>query len=72
MNILGHVPDLDDAVAIVRHLMGALPSGSYLVTADGTNVIDGPAFEEAIAVWNATAPMSYQLRQSPPDGATTK
>ena len=25
MNILGHVPDLDEAVAIVRHLVGALP-----------------------------------------------
>ena len=62
MNILGHVPDLDEAVAIVRHLMSALPSGSYLVTADGTNVIDGPAFEEAIGVWNANAPLSYHLR----------
>jgi hypothetical protein len=62
MNILGHVPDLEEAVEIVRHLIGALPSGSYLVTADGTNVIDGPAFEEAIAVWNANAPLSYHLR----------
>lgn len=63
MNILGHVPDLDDAVAIVRDLMGALAPGSYLVTADGTNVIDGPAFEEAIGVWNANAPLSYHLRR---------
>jgi hypothetical protein len=63
MNILGHVPDLDDAVAIVRDLMAALPSGSYLVTADGTNVLDGPAFEEAIGVWNANAPLSYHLRR---------
>ena len=62
MNILGHLPDLEEAVSIVRHLMGALPSGSYLVTADGTNVIDGPAFEAAIAVWNANAPLSYHLR----------
>lgn len=62
MNILGHVPDLGDAAAIVRRLMGGLPSGSHLVTADGTNVIDGPAFEEAIAVWNANAPLSYNLR----------
>jgi hypothetical protein len=62
MNILGHVPDLDEAVAIVGHLVNALPSGSYLVTADGTNVIDGPAFEEAIGVWNANAPLSYHLR----------
>jgi len=57
------VPDLDEAVSIVRGLLGALPSGSYLVTADGTNVIDGPAFEEAIGVWNANAPLSYHLRR---------
>jgi hypothetical protein len=63
MNILGLVPDLDEAVSIVRGLLGALPSGSYLVTADGTNVIDGPAFEEAIGVWNANAPLSYHLRR---------
>ncbi|MBG0561118.1 SAM-dependent methyltransferase [Actinoplanes aureus] len=62
MNILGHVPDLDQAVSIVRGLLAKLPSGSYLVTADGTNVIDGPAFEDAIAVWNANAPLTYHLR----------
>ncbi len=62
MNILGHVPDLDEATSIAHRLMAALPSGSYLVTADGTNVIDGPAFEEAIGVWNANAPLSYHLR----------
>jgi S-adenosyl methyltransferase len=62
MNILGHVPDLEEAVSIVRGLLDALPAGSYLVTADGTNVIDGPAFEEAIGVWNANAPLSYHLR----------
>jgi hypothetical protein len=62
MNILGHVGDLAAAGAIVRGLMDRLPSGSYLVTADGTNVLDGPAFERAIAVWNANAPLSYHLR----------
>jgi hypothetical protein len=69
MNILGHVPDLAEAAKIVQRLMAALPSGSYLVTADGTNVIDGPAFEEAIGVWNANAPLSYNLR-SPEQLAT--
>ena len=61
-NILGHVPDLAEAGQIVRQLIDALPSGSYLVTADGTNVIDGPAFEAAIAIWNANAPLAYHLR----------
>ena len=62
MNILGHVADLGEAASIVRRLLAGLPPGSYLVTADGTNVIDGPAFEEAIGVWNANAPLSYHLR----------
>ncbi|MFI7543618.1 SAM-dependent methyltransferase [Actinoplanes sp. NPDC049599] len=62
MNILGHVPDLGEAATIVRRLLAALPSGSYLVTADGTNVLDGPAFSKAIAVWNANAPLAYRLR----------
>ncbi|WP_250006147.1 SAM-dependent methyltransferase [Actinoplanes sp. M2I2] len=62
-NILGHLADLDEAVAVVRGLMAPLPAGSYLVTADGTNVIDGPAFEAAIAVWNDNAPLSYHLRR---------
>ncbi|MFG1603669.1 SAM-dependent methyltransferase [Actinoplanes sp. NPDC049265] len=61
-NILGHVTDPADAEHLTRTLMDALPSGSYLVTADGTNVLDGPAFEQAIAVWNANAPLSYHLR----------
>ncbi|MEU7906889.1 SAM-dependent methyltransferase [Actinoplanes sp. NPDC049118] len=62
MNILGHVSDLAEAQSIVARLVGALPSGSYLVTADGTNVLDKEAFEEAIGVWNANAPLSYHLR----------
>ncbi|MBL7260042.1 SAM-dependent methyltransferase [Paractinoplanes lichenicola] len=62
MNILGHIPDLNEAAAITQTLMAALPSGSYLITADGTNVLDGPAFTEAINVWNANAPLSYHLR----------
>jgi hypothetical protein len=63
MNILGHVPSLDAARDIVRQLMDALPVGSYLVTADGTDVLDGPAFDEAIGVWNANAPLAYHLRR---------
>lgn len=62
MNVLGHVPDLDEAVRITRTLTGRLAPGSHLVIADGTNVLDGPAFTQAIDVWNANAPVSYTLR----------
>lgn len=62
LNILGHVADHDEARSIAKRLMDALPSGSYLVVADGTNVVRGPEFEEAIAYWNAASPAPYYLR----------
>lgn len=62
LNILGHVPDYDQAKAIVATLVDALPSGSHLAVADGTNVIKGPEFEAAIAIWNASGSVPYHLR----------
>jgi O-methyltransferase involved in polyketide biosynthesis len=63
MNILGHVGDLAEARAIVDRLVGALAPGSYLAVADGTNVIDGPAFDAAIAIWNQAGSLAYHLRK---------
>ena len=63
MNILGHVADLDDARAIVSRLVDALPAGSYLAVADGTNVIDGTAFDAAIDIWNQAGSLPYHLRK---------
>nr|WP_221382288.1 SAM-dependent methyltransferase [Actinoplanes polyasparticus] len=37
MGILGHVEDDDEALSIVRGLVGLLPSGSYLAFYDGTD-----------------------------------
>ncbi|XVV10009.1 SAM-dependent methyltransferase [Actinoplanes sp. CA-131856] len=37
LGILGNVADYDEARAILRRLLGALPSGSYLVLSDGTD-----------------------------------
>ncbi|MDK1471870.1 SAM-dependent methyltransferase [Streptomyces sp. 549] len=62
LNILGHIPDYEEARSIVSRLVEALPSGSYLVTADGTNVLDGSAFEAAIATWNDASDTPYHLR----------
>jgi hypothetical protein len=39
LGILGHVTDLQEAKGIVKRLVDALPSGSYLVINDGTNVV---------------------------------
>jgi hypothetical protein len=62
LNILGHVPEHADACSIVARLMGALPAGSFLAIADGTDVITGEAFAGAIDMWNQASPAAYHLR----------
>ncbi|MFI6906319.1 SAM-dependent methyltransferase [Nonomuraea sp. NPDC050394] len=62
LNILGHLPDYEQAKAIVGTLVDALPPGSYVAIADGTNVIKGPEFEAAIAIWNQSGSVPYHLR----------
>ena len=47
LGILGHVLDYDEARSIVTRLVAALPSGSYLVVADGTNVVNREARDTA-------------------------
>jgi hypothetical protein len=61
-NILGHITDDAEAYAIVNRLMDALVSGSYLALNDGTNVVRGKEFDEAIQVWNRTSSAPYCLR----------
>jgi hypothetical protein len=60
--ILGHLTDDAEAYAIVNRLLGALSSGSYLALNDGTNVIRGKEFEEAMQVWNQASSAPYCLR----------
>jgi O-methyltransferase involved in polyketide biosynthesis len=54
MGILGHITDDDEAYAIVRRLVDALPPGSHLVLYDDTNVIHGEAMDEMVRQWNET------------------
>ncbi|QFG23457.1 SAM-dependent methyltransferase [Actinomadura sp. WMMB 499] len=53
MGILGLVPDDGEARAIVRRLMAALPSGSYLAVYDGTDTV--PSYVDAIRRHNANS-----------------
>ncbi|MFV2172220.1 SAM-dependent methyltransferase [Actinomadura sp. LOL_016] len=61
MGILGHMTDYEEGRSIVRRLVDALPSGSYLALYDATNVVD-PATAEAIEIWNRSAEPPYVLR----------
>jgi hypothetical protein len=60
--IVGHVTDTGEARSIVRRLMDALPSGSYLSLNDGTSVIAGEAYEEAAETYNESGAVPYVLR----------
>jgi hypothetical protein len=53
--------DDDEARAIVKRLLGALPSGSYLTVCDGTNVIS-EAGVEAQRLYNESGAVPYRLR----------
>jgi S-adenosyl methyltransferase len=60
--ILHHISDYDEARAIVRELMDAVPSGSYLVLSHSTNAIGGQASDEAVARWNKFGKPPVTLR----------
>ena len=60
MGVLGHVEADADAQAVVREILAATASGSYLSLCDST---DGtPEVVEAARVWNESAALPYHLR----------
>jgi O-methyltransferase involved in polyketide biosynthesis len=62
--VLGHVTDNGEAHSIVRSLVDALPSGSYLNLADGTKDSSG-GFEQAQEGYNESGAVPYVLRTPP-------
>jgi hypothetical protein len=59
---LGHVPDTDEARAIVARMVAALPSGSYVSINDGTRAHGGEAIEQAQQDYNESGAIPYNLR----------
>jgi hypothetical protein len=59
MGIMGHITN-EDAYPIVRQLVAALPPGSYLTLADGTDVSE--AFRKAQRGYNNSGAVPYYLR----------
>jgi hypothetical protein len=60
MGILGHTADDDQAQSIVKRLVGAVGSGSYLTMNDGTDTSEEVV--EAARIWNQSANPTYHLR----------
>jgi hypothetical protein len=63
MGILGLVADYDEAREIVRRLLAALPSGSYLALYDGSDT--DPAYVEALGRYNAGSGATPYTPRSP-------
>jgi hypothetical protein len=61
MEILGHVTDDDEARDIISHLVAGLPTGSFLVIADGTTSIPEP-FDTAQSQYDEGGSDPYKLR----------
>ncbi|MDA8369748.1 MAG: SAM-dependent methyltransferase [Nocardiopsaceae bacterium] len=59
MGVLGHI-DENEAPGIVRRLVSALPSGSFLALWDGVDT--DPRVNEALKGYNETAPLPYRHR----------
>lgn len=64
LGILNFVLDTDEALRIVRQLMAAVPSGSYLVLTHPTLELGGEGNEAAMRFWNenATPPITARGR----------
>jgi hypothetical protein len=60
MGVLGHVENDAVAQGIVRTVLDAVPSGSFLVVCDGTDLT--PEVVEAARIWNESAAAPYHLR----------
>jgi ubiquinone/menaquinone biosynthesis C-methylase UbiE len=60
MGVLGHVSDYDEARSIVRRLLDALPSGSYLTLNEGADTSE--ALNEAQEAYNNSGAVPYVLR----------
>jgi hypothetical protein len=63
LGILGHIEDDEEARAIVKRLMDALPPGSYLTICEGTNDIS-EAGVEAQRRYNESGAVPYRLRSA--------
>jgi hypothetical protein len=63
LGILGHIDDDDEARSILKRLLGAVPSGSYLTICEGTNDLS-QAGVEAQQLYNESGAAPYRLRSS--------
>jgi S-adenosyl methyltransferase len=62
LGILNFVIGDDEAQAVLRQLIDAVPAGSYLVVSHPTTEVHGEAMTEAVRLWNSTGGAEMRLR----------
>jgi hypothetical protein len=62
LGVVHHIPDLDQAHAILDRVLDAVPSGSYLVVSHTTKEVTGPRMEEAVRLWNQASTNPIVIR----------
>jgi O-methyltransferase involved in polyketide biosynthesis len=62
LGILPFIGDDQEANAILKRLLDAVPSGSYLVVVHSTSEVTGEAMVEAVRRWNEAGSAQYHLR----------
>jgi len=60
LGILGQIPDSDDPQSIIKRLLDAMPSGSYLAIGDSVNTDE--TYNEVIDRYNENMAYPYHLR----------
>jgi len=64
LGILNFVPDDDEAADLVRQLVEALPSGSFVTISHPTTEVNGPVMTEALRLWNEGPAAKMVLRSA--------
>jgi hypothetical protein len=62
LSVVIFITDDDDAYRIVKDLVDALPSGSYLVLTQTTNVVHGHVTDEGVRLWNESGAYPMVVR----------
>ncbi|MEV6630287.1 SAM-dependent methyltransferase [Actinoplanes sp. NPDC051470] len=62
LGVLNFIIGDDEARAVLRRLIDAVPAGSYLVVSHPTTEVHGEAMSEAVRLWNSTGGAEMRLR----------
>lgn len=62
LGVLNFVVDNDQAYAIVRRLVDAVPAGSYLVVSHPTREVHAEAVDRALEMWNSSGSATMTVR----------